>query len=311
VGQIGSELVPALRALYGKDAVIAAGHHTPPSDELRNGGPYIQLDTTNKADLLNVVKSHGITEIYHLASLLSASSEKSPDLAWSVNVDSLKNVLDVAVECKCRVFWPSSIGAFGPTTPRVNTPQSTVLEPTSMYGVTKVSGELLCNYYFHRYGVDVRSLRFPGIISWKTPPGGGTTDYSVAIFYGAISDRSYTCYLKESTFLPMMYMDDSVEAIISLMQAPSEKISVRTSYNITAFSLCPKDLVELLMKKNPGFKISYEVDPVRQRIADSWPDSIDDSSSAHDWGWKAKFDLERTADEMLANLSRKLGSSSS
>eukprot|EP00026_Physarum_polycephalum_P013124 Phypoly_transcript_13496.p1 GENE.Phypoly_transcript_13496~~Phypoly_transcript_13496.p1 ORF type:complete len:320 (+),score=45.85 Phypoly_transcript_13496:88-1047(+) len=306
VGQIGSELVPCLRTIYGNQNVIATGHKTQPTAELLGGGPFEVVDVSKKEALEGLIEKYGVTEIYHLASLLSATSEHNPDLAWHVNVDSLKNVLDIAKKYNLRVFWPSSIGAFGPTTPRKETPQSTILEPSSMYGVTKVSGELLCNYYFSRYNVDVRSIRFPGIISYKTECGGGTTDYSVEIFYDALKKGEYTCYLSENTMLPMCYMDDAIQAIINLMNAPAQNLTVRTSYNLTAFSLTPRIVAEKIQQKMKDFKITYQVDPVRQKIADSWPDSIDDSVARKDWGWAPSFGVDKTAQEMLEKLRQKL-----
>lgn len=307
MGQIGSELVPALREKFGNENVVAVGFSKDkePNEEFKNAGPYERLDARNKEELRGLIEKYQINTIYHLVGVLSAVGEKYPDLAWDVNMNSLKNILDLAVEYKIdRLFWPSSIAAFGPTTPLFKTPQQTVLEPTTMYGVTKVSGELLCQYYFIKYGLDVRSLRYPGIISWKTPPGGGTTDYAVAIYYDAVAKGSYDCFVKEDTILPMMYMDDAVEATIKLMEADKEKIKVRTSYNLTAVSFSTKELAENVSKYIPNFTCTFTPDE-RQKIADSWPKTIDDSSARNDWGWQPKFDLDQISLEMIKNLKNK------
>jgi len=304
LGQIGSELIPELRKKFGKDNVIAVGHHKEPSDEFKNSGPFEMVDSRNKEELRTLIEKYDIGTIYHLVGVLSAVGEKNPNLAWDVNMNGLKNVLDLAIEYKIeKMFWPSSIAAFGPTTPLENTPQKTVLEPTTMYGVTKVSGELLCQYYFVKYGLDVRSLRYPGIISWKTPPGGGTTDYAVAIYYDAVSKGSYDCFVNEKTVLPMMYMDDAVRATLELMEAPKEKIKVRTSYNLTAISFSAKELADNVSKYVDNFKCTFTPDE-RQKIADSWPKSIDDSSAREDWGWSHKFDLDEISLEMIKNLKK-------
>ncbi len=305
-GQIGSDLVPELRKIYGNEHVVALGSKTAPSEELKKG-PFEFADATDKAVLEALVKKYDIDTIYHLASLLSAKGEQNPDLAWHVNMQSLKNVLDLAKEYKmARVFWPSSIAAFGPTTPREKTPQRTVLEPTTMYGVTKVSGELLCQYYFNKYGVDVRSLRYPGLISYKALPGGGTTDYAVAIYYEALQHKKYTCFVREDTVLPMMYMDDAIRGTIELMKAPASKITVRTSYNFAAISFSAKELAASVKKYIPEFKCEYKPD-FRQKIADSWPKSIDDSQARKDWGWKHEYTLDKMTKVMLEKLREKLG----
>jgi nucleoside-diphosphate-sugar epimerase len=303
VGQIGSELTLELRKRYGANNVIATMHRTPPSDELKESGPIEKVDVTDKEAVRKLIKKHKIDTIYHLVGILSAVGEKKPDLAWHINMNSLKNVLDLAVEYKIKkVFWPSSIAAFGPTTPRVKTPQRTVLEPTTMYGLTKVAGELLCNYYFEKYGLDVRSLRYPGVISWKTAPGGGTTDYAVAIFYEALEKKSYEFFVSKNTVLPMMYMDDAVKATCDLMSAPSKNISVRTSYNLTALSFSAEEIAKEVQKHIPDLKVTYKPD-FRQKIADSWPQSIDDSQARKDWGWKPEFTLAKMTKDMLDNLS--------
>jgi nucleoside-diphosphate-sugar epimerase len=299
-GQIGSELIEELAKIHGKKNVIGLDITEPKNNEYK----FIKIDATDFEGLKKVVNENDVKEIYHLVSLLSATGEKNPDLAWKVNMQSLKNVLDIAKDKKIKVFWPSSIAAFGPSTPKINTPQQTILEPNTMYGVTKVSGELLCNYYFHKYGVDVRSVRFPGLISWKTPPGGGTTDYAVAIFYDAILKGEYTCFVREDTVLPMMYMPDAIRSIIELMQAQPNKIKIRTSYNLAAISFSAKEL-ELELKKYIDFKIYYKPDE-RQKIADSWPKSIDDSAARKDWGWKHKYGLKEMTKDMYENLLKKL-----
>jgi len=305
-GQIGSDLVPELRKIYGNEHVVAVGSRTAPSEELKKG-PFEFADATDKAALEALVKKYDIDTIYHLASLLSAKGEQNPDLAWHVNMQSLKNVLDLAKEYKMtRVFWPSSIAAFGPTTPREKTPQRTVLEPTTMYGVTKVSGELLCQYYFNKYGVDVRSVRYPGLISYKALPGGGTTDYAVAIYYEALQNKKYTCFVREDTVLPMMYMDDAIRGTMELMKAPASKITIRTSYNFAAISFSAKELAASVKKYIPEFKCEYKPD-FRQKIADSWPKTIDDSQARKDWGWKHEYTLDKMTKVMLDKLREKLG----
>lgn len=302
VGQIGSELIPALREKYGDNNVIAVGHSKEPSDDLKNAGPFEKADSRNKESLRSLIKKYNINTIYHLVGVLSAVGEKHPDLAWDVNMTGLKNVLDLAVEYKMNsVFWPSSIAAFGLTTPKKNTPQRTILEPTTMYGITKVAGELMCQYYHIKYGLDVRSLRYPGVISWKTPPGGGTTDYAVAIYYDALQKGSYNCFVSEKTVLPMMYMDDAVRATIQLMEAEPEKIKIRTSYNLTALSFSAKELADNVAKYVENFKCTFNPDE-RQKIADSWPSSIDDSKANEDWGWNPEFDLDKISINMIKNL---------
>lgn len=305
MGQIGSELVPALRKKYGAENVIAVGYNTQPDQAFLDAGPFEVADAQDKEALRNIITKYNINTIYHLVGILSAVGEAKPDLAWNVNMVGLKNILDLSVEYKIeRLFWPSSIAAFGPTTPLHDTPQKTVLEPTTIYGVTKVAGELLCQYYHLKYGLDVRSLRYPGIISWKTPPGGGTTDYAVAIYYEALEKQSYECFVSEETTLPMMYMDDAVRATIELMEADSEKITIRTAYNLTALSFSAKELAENVKKHLENFTCTFKPDS-RQKIADSWPSSIDDSQAKKDWGWKHEFDLDKISTEMLKNLKNK------
>lgn len=300
-GQIGSELVPALQEKFGKANVIAVGNRNIPADF---DGTVEKLRMPDREGLDKLINKYDIGTIYHLVSLLSATGEKDPNLTWHLNMQSLKDVLDLAVENKIKVFWPSSIAAFGPTTPRDETPQRTILEPTTMYGVTKVAGELLCQYYFNKFNLDVRSVRYPGIISYKALPGGGTTDYAVAIFYDALKTGNYECFVKEDTVLPMMYMDDAVKATIDLMEANPDKLTVRTSYNIAAISFTVTELAEAINKK-VKVEVSYNPDH-RQDIADSWPKSIDDSQAREDWGWSHDYDLDRMTGVMLDELKKKL-----
>ena len=305
-GQIGSELVIALRKKYGNENVIATGRKTMPPKEITDNGPFEIVDATDKESFKAIIKKYNIKIIYHLVGILSAVGEKNPNAAWKVNMDSLKNVLDIAVESNIkRIFWPSSIAAFGKTSPKKDTPQSTILEPNTMYGVTKVAGELLCNYYHEKYGLDVRSIRYPGIISYKTLPGGGTTDYAVAVYYDAIKKGEYEFFVNEKTVLPMMYMDDAIRATIELMEAPSEKISIRTSYNLTAFSASAEEFAKDVKTFIPEFKYTFKPDE-RQNIADSWPKTIDDSQAKKDWNWKPEFNLHKMSEDMLKNLRRKL-----
>ena len=296
-GQIGTELTEALKKKHGKNSVVVF-------DKKGNNeyiGEMVIGDVTDLAVLRGTVQKYNVGTIYHLASLLSAVGEKNPDLAWDVNMDGLRNVLELAREFKLKVFWPSSIAVFGPNTPKVNTPQDTVLAPTTMYGVTKVSGELLCQYYFKKFGVDVRSLRYPGVISWRTLPGGGTTDYAVEIFWKAIESGEYTCFLKKDTALPMMYIDDAIRATIEIMDASTEKIKVRTSYNLAAISFTPHELAQAIKKHGVPLKIKYAPD-FRQQIADSWPKSIDDSKARKDWKWRHVYDLDKKVIEMIRGI---------
>ncbi len=306
VGQIGSELTLALRERYGNENVVAGGRKTQPSEELRNSGPFEIVDCTDIEAVNRVVVKYRIDAIYHLAALLSAVAENNPQLAWQVNVNALVNVLEVAREHDCAVFTPSSIGAFGPSTPADNTPQDTIQRPTSMYGVTKVSGELLCDYYQEKFGVDTRGLRYPGIISYVTLPGGGTTDYAVQIFYDAIKRGRYTCFLKQGTKLDMMYMPDAIKGAIAIMEADSSKLKHRNAFNVSAMSFAPEDISAEVRKLIPGFTMDYEVDPLRQSIADSWPNSMDDSAAREEWGWQPDYDLPRMCEDMIAKLTPKL-----
>jgi len=303
-GQIGSELTLELRKEYGKDNVIAAGHKRKPSESLE-AGPFEYVDVTNKENIDKVVRQHDVDTIYHLAAVLSAVGEENPQLAWHINMDGLYNVLEVAREhALTRVFWPSSIAVFGPEASRVNTPQNAVLTPRTMYGVTKVAGELLCNYYFNKFGLDVRSVRYPGIISSETPPGGGTTDYAVEIFYEAIKKKRYTCFVKADTVLPMMYMPDCIKAAIDLMEADPSQINHRTSYNITAISFSARELTDEIEKHIPDFTCEYKPD-FRQKIADSWPMSIDDSVARREWGWNPTYDLAAMTKDMIEKLAKR------
>ena len=301
-GQVGADLVPLLRERHGAERVVAAGHRTPPSESLRQGGPFIFVDNTDKKALADAIGEHGIDTIYHLASLLSGTGEREPDRAWNTNVGSLKNVLDLAVEHGIRqVFWPSSIAAFGPTTPREQTPQHTVLEPTTMYGVTKVAGENLCHYYFARHGLDVRSLRYPGLVSYRAFSGGGTTDYSVEMFLDAKKHGAYRCFVRPDTTLPLMYMDDAIRATVDLMAADPRGLTVRTSYNLAALSFTAGELAAAVARRVPGFTCSFVPD-FRQAIADSWPMTIDDSVARRDWGWRPQYDLEALVTTMLRGV---------
>ncbi len=300
-GQIGVELTLALRKMYGNANVVASDLREE-NDLLKGTGPYVSLDVMNKEMLHVQVIRQGITQIYLLAAILSATGEKNPNLAWSLNMQSLLNVLDIAREENLhKVYWPSSIAVFGPTSPKQNCPQATVIEPVTVYGISKFAGEFWCNYYNRRYGVDVRSLRYPGLISYKSAPGGGTTDYAVEIFHEALDEKKYECFLREDTYLPMMYMPDAIRATIELMEADASKISTRTSYNISGMSFSPKEIAAEIKKHIPEFSISYKPD-YRQAIADSWPQSIDDAVARNDWGWKEEFDLERMTKDMLENL---------
>jgi nucleoside-diphosphate-sugar epimerase len=305
-GQIGSELTLALRTRYGDSSVIATGHKTRPSDTLLNSGPFHFINCAEIDTVADIVKKYNIDTIYHLAAILSAVAEANPQLAWDVNINGLYNVLEVAREFNCTVFTPSSIGAFGPGTPLDNTPQDTVQRPNTMYGVTKVSGELLCDYYFKRFGVDTRGVRYPGIISNETLPGGGTTDYAVEIYYEAIKNKHYTSYINAGTFMDMMYMPDAIKAAIDIMEADPAKLIHRNAFNVTAMSFDPEIIAGSIREVIPEFTIKYEVDPVRQSIADSWPNSMNDSAAREEWGWKPEFNLDMMTKDMLEVLSDKL-----
>ena len=301
-GQIGSELVPALQKKVGSDHVISLGHTNIPADFQ---GIVQQGDISDVKNLEAIIKKYQIDTVFHLVSLLSAKGEIDPTLTWNINMGGLKSMLDLAVSYKLKLFWPSSIAVFGPTTPRVMTPQRTILEPTTMYGVTKVAGELLLQYYHKKYDLDVRSVRYPGLISWKTPPGGGTTDFAVAIFYDGLQKGAYDCFVRPDTTLPMMYMDDAITGTIHLMDADTSRLSVHTSYNLAAISFSAQELAQEINKHIP-VAVTYHPDH-RQNIADSWPQSIDDSVARADWGWKHEFDLSKMTSVMIEKLKIKLG----
>lgn len=299
-GQLGSELTEALWRRHGKENVIATDIKDPGG--IVSSGTFDILDVLDQKRLSDIIRKNHITEIYHLAAVLSATGEKNPKFAWNLNMGGLINVLEAAVEFRIRkVYWPSSIAVFGPHTPKEQTPQDTIMDPTTIYGISKQAGERWCDWYFRRHGVDVRSLRYPGLIGYKARPGGGTTDYAVDIFFKALSDKKYTCFLKSDTYLPMMYMDDAIKATLDLMDAEPEKIRIRSSYNISAMSFCPAEIAEVITLHIPEFSITYEPD-FRQRIADTWPRSIDDSAARTDWGWQPGFNLEQMVDEILVKL---------
>jgi len=297
-GQIGSELVPELRRIHGDHNVVLGVHSRPLQEELASG-PYEKVDVTSKESLERVVEQYDVDTVYHMAAILSAAGEKDPWLAWNVNMNGTYNVLEVAREREMvRVFCPSSIAAFGPETPRINTPQETVLRPRTMYGLTKVAGELLCNYYFNKFGLDVRGVRYPGIISNKTLPGGGTTDYAVEIFYEAIKHMRYQCFLREDSTLPMMYMPDCIKATVDVMNADLGRLKHHADFNLAAFSFSPGELAEEIKEHLPKFVVTYKPDN-RQAIADSWPKSIDDSTAREEWGWKPRYDLPAMVKDMI------------
>ena len=300
-GQIGTELVLELRKRFGNEQVVAADVKDSCSEALQNG-PYLQLDVLDKDKVREYVINEKPDDVYLLAALLSATAEKHPDFAWKLNMEGLFTILELAKEGYIKkIFWPSSIAVFGPTTPRDNTPQYTVMEPTTIYGISKLAGERWCEYYFNKFGVDVRSIRYPGLISYTSLPGGGTTDYAVDIFYHAKKSGTYTSFLNEDSALTMMYMEDAIRATIELMEAPKENVKIRSSYNLAGLSFTPADLATAIQKEQANFEITYEPD-FRQAIADSWPNSIDDSSAKNDWGWKEKYDLQGMVKTMLENV---------
>ena len=306
-GQIGSELVPELRQRYGNDNVIAAGHQTSLPADIRQAGPCTTLDVSDRAQIDRAIKAYGIDTIYHLSSILSALAEQRRHVAYRVNVQGLYNILEAAVDSGLeRLIIPSSIAAFGPDTPGDRTPNETIQKPNTLYGISKVFGELMGNYYARQLGCDVRGVRLPGIVSWKTEPTAGTTDYAVAIFYGAIRQRHYTCYLKPDTFLPMMYMPDAVRALIQVAEADGGRLLHHADFNVNAMSFAPADLANAIQSRLPEFRIDYRIDPLRQAIADSWPNSLDDSAARAEWGWQPTFDLDAMVDDMLENLTREL-----
>ncbi len=301
-GQLGSELTQALWHRYGRGNVIATDVKDPGGIVSQEN--FALLDVLSRKLLFDFIRTHGITQIYHLAAVLSATGEKNPGFAWRLNMDGLINVLDAAVEFRLdRVYWPSSIAAFGPNTEKQNTPQDAIMDPTTIYGISKLAGERWCDWYFRNRGVDVRSLRYPGLVGYKSQPGGGTTDYAVDIFIKALSEKKYVCFLKPDTYLPMMYMDDAIRATIDLMEAPAEKVTVRSSYNISAMSFCPAEIADEIRRNIPGFDIRYEPD-FRQAIAESWPKSVDDSKARSDWGWSHQYDLQAMVKDILEKLPR-------
>ncbi|MGQ0814978.1 MAG: NAD-dependent epimerase/dehydratase family protein [Gemmatimonadota bacterium] len=301
-GQVGSELVPELRRIYGESAVLATDVRVADDAD----GFYQQLDCMDAAAVASAISAHRADTVYHLAALLSATAEKKPKKAYDINMGTLENVLEVACELKVAVFTPSSIGAFGPTTPRDPTPQDTIQRPTTMYGVTKVAGELMCDYYHFRYGIDTRGLRYPGLISHAAPPGGGTTDYAVHIFYDALGPQRHSCFLAADTQLDMMYMPDAVRAAIEVMEADASRLKHRNAFNLTAMQLTPASLAQMIRAHIPDFEISYDVDPVRQRIADSWPRRLDDAAAREEWGWEARYDAPAMVADMIEKLNTKL-----
>lgn len=300
-GQIGTELTQKLRSIYGNDNVIASDIRKLNND-IVNNGIFEVVNALDYNQIEHLIEQYQITDVYLMAALLSATAEKNPAFAWDLNMNSLFHVLNLAKAGKIKkIFWPSSIAVFGPTTPRENTPQFTIMEPTTVYGISKQTGERWCEYYHNIYGVDVRSIRYPGLISWSTEPGGGTTDYAVDIYHKALKDGTYECFLSENTALPMMYMDDAIRATLEIMQAPPEAVKIRSSYNLAGVSFTPAEIANEIKKRIPGFTITYKPD-FRQKIADSWPASIDDSYATEHWNWKHKFDLSLMTDEMLENL---------
>lgn len=304
-GQIGSDLVFELRKIYGGANVIASDIKEP-NEEIKEGGPFEPFDVCSVDEVSHIVKKYNITEVYNLAALLSGTAEKDPRFAWRLNMNGLFNILNVAREGFVKkVFWPSSIAVFGPTTPKLNTPQVTVTEPNTVYGITKIAGERWCEWFHHKYNVDVRSIRYPGLIGYKALPGGGTTDYAVDIFYHAIQGKDYECFLTKDTMLPMMYMPDGIRATLDLMHAPEEAIKIRSSYNLAGMSFDPQEIHASIKRHYPDFKVNYKID-FRQEIANSWPSSIDDSEANKDWGWKPSYDLESMVDDMILHLKPKL-----
>ncbi|KAA0546107.1 L-threonine 3-dehydrogenase [Bacillus sp. BGMRC 2118] len=305
LGQIGSELIGKLRGIYGEENVIATDIRKVESDVVTNG-PFELLDVMDNQAMFSIAKKYEVDTIMHLAALLSATAEAKPLLAWNLNMGGLVNALEVSRELNCQFFTPSSIGAFGPATPKDSTPQDTIQRPTTMYGVNKVAGELLCDYYFHKFGLDTRGLRFPGLISYVAPPGGGTTDYAVEIYYEAIKEGKYTSYIDKGTYMDMMYMPDALQAIVSLMEADPANLQHRNSFNVTAMSFEPEQIAASIRKHIPSFEMSYNVDPIRQGIANSWPNSIDATCAMEEWGFKAEYDLDRMTKDMLDKLKLKL-----
>ncbi len=307
LGQIGSELTATLRRRYGDANVVATDIHMPTDTVLRDSGPFEFLDVLDPHHITRVMQMYDVTTIYHLAAVLSATGESRPNVAWQVNVNGLYNILEAARQYRCSLFFPSSIGAFGKTTPQDQTPQDTIQRPQTIYGVTKLTGELICDYYHKRFNLDARGVRFPGLISYQTEPGGGTTDYAVEIFYEAVRHRKYTCYLRSDSRLDMMYMPDAITAMIQLMEADPERLVHRNAFNITGMNCTPDELAGEIRRHIADFKITYEVDPVRQAIADSWPNSMDDSAARQEWDWAPQYDMSAMTVEMLTRLRERLG----
>lgn len=303
LGQLGSELCSALSSRYDSGTVVLSDIKEPSNISEKTGCPYVQLDVRDGASLIKLVKHYHIDTIYHLAALLSGTSEQTPQKAWDINMNGLVNVLEAARLCSCSVFTPSSIGAFGPTTIKDWTPQDSIQRPTSMYGITKAAGELLCDYYNHKYGIDTRGVRYPGIISNVTPPGGGTTDYAVDIYYAAVKEKKYTCFLQADTYLDMIYMPDAIKAALDLMEADPCRLRHRNAFNVSAMSFCPEDVAAYIRNIIPEFEIDYKIDPVRQAIANSWPNNMEDYAARVEWGWEPEYDLESMTEDMLSVLS--------
>jgi len=306
LGQIGSELVIKLRDIYGINNVVASGREKKDGNKVVESGPFEIVDVLDGNRIDEVVKKYNIDTIIHLAAILSAVGEADPQNLWNINMNGLYNVLEVARENNCAVFTPSSIAAFGPGTPKVLTPQDTIQRPTTIYGISKVAGELLCDYYFYKYGVDTRGVRYPGLISYEALPGGGTTDYAVHIFYDALKHKRFVCNIKQGTKMDMMYMPDALDAVVQLMEANPEKLKHRNAFNITAMSFAPEEIYNEIKKHIPDFEMTYDVDEVKQKIAESWPDSLDDSAAREEWGWNPKYDLELMTVDMLEKLKAKL-----
>ena len=306
LGQIGSELISFLRKRYGEKNVIASDIKPLSKVMINQGGIFEHIDCLNTQEIYSVIKKYQIDTVFHLAAILSAKGENNPQLAWKININGLYNVLEAAREYKCAVFTPSSIAAFGPSTPKDNTPQETIQRPNTIYGLTKVTGELLCDYYHFKYGVDTRGVRFPGIISYTTLPGGGTTDYAVEIFYEALKNKKYTCFLDKDTYLDMMYMPDGLKAAVNLMEADPSRLKHRNAYNVTAASFNPEQLANEIKKYIPDFEMKYDIDPMRQTIADSWPNRLDDSAARKDWGWSPDYNLKSITKDMIEKLKIKL-----
>jgi nucleoside-diphosphate-sugar epimerase len=304
VGQIGSELVMALRKRYGNEKVIASDIRMPEDKELLESGPFETLDVLDPNNITRMMQLHEIGTVYHLAAVLSAIGESRPNVAWQINMNGLYNFLEAARQYHCSMFFPSSIGAFGSSTPLDGTPQDTIQRPDTMYGVTKVAGELLCDYYHKRFNLDTRGLRFPGLISYVAEPGGGTTDYAVSIFYEAIKHKKFTCYLRQDTYLDMMYMPDALRAMIELMEADPSKLKHRNAFNVSAMHFTPDQLAAEIRKYIRGFEIDYDIDPIRQGIADSWPNYMDDSCATKEWGWKPEYDMPKMVKDMIEKLSK-------